>query len=198
MLSCHLRLLISCDSLVFWILSFDFSFCLIAWYLYYLLCIFLLLHSTSKKNRLVLKTKRHGCNNKRSKDNELNVNKVKTQSGKFRNYKKNNSEKKKQAAIPTNKIHVLILSDLRFQTIKLAILKVVYDMTATITHSVGRNPCILYVNFSSDVHIYVSGYFMYFGVEILSGDRSTSRECKTSSPVRKLRRFHCRRINHDW
>jgi len=37
MLSCHLCLLISCDSLVFWILSFDCSFCLIAWYLYFLL-----------------------------------------------------------------------------------------------------------------------------------------------------------------
>jgi len=36
MLSCHLCLLISCYSLVFWILSFDCSFCLIAWYLYFL------------------------------------------------------------------------------------------------------------------------------------------------------------------
>jgi len=34
MLSCYLCLLISCDSLVFWILSFDCSFCLIAWYRY--------------------------------------------------------------------------------------------------------------------------------------------------------------------
>jgi len=33
MVSCHLCLLISCDSLVFWILSFDGFFCLIAWYL---------------------------------------------------------------------------------------------------------------------------------------------------------------------
>jgi len=32
-----LCLLISCYSLVFWILSFDCSFCLIAWYLYFLL-----------------------------------------------------------------------------------------------------------------------------------------------------------------
>jgi len=37
MLSSHLCLLISCDCLVFWILSFNFSFCLIAWYLYFLL-----------------------------------------------------------------------------------------------------------------------------------------------------------------
>jgi len=35
MLSCHLCLLISGDSLVFLILSFDCSFCLIAWYLYF-------------------------------------------------------------------------------------------------------------------------------------------------------------------
>jgi len=34
MLSCHLFLLILCDSLVFWILSCDCTFCLIAWYLY--------------------------------------------------------------------------------------------------------------------------------------------------------------------
>jgi len=37
MLSCHLCLLVSCDDLVFWILSFDCTFCLIAWYLYFLL-----------------------------------------------------------------------------------------------------------------------------------------------------------------
>jgi len=37
MLSCHLCLLISCDSLVFWILSFDCSFCLIVCCLYILL-----------------------------------------------------------------------------------------------------------------------------------------------------------------
>jgi len=36
MLSCHLCLLISCYSLVFWILSFDCSFCLVAWFLYIL------------------------------------------------------------------------------------------------------------------------------------------------------------------
>jgi len=36
MLSCHLCL-ISCYSLVFWILGFDCSFSLIAWYLYVLL-----------------------------------------------------------------------------------------------------------------------------------------------------------------
>jgi len=34
-LSCHLCLLISGYSLVFWILNFDYSFCLIAWYLYF-------------------------------------------------------------------------------------------------------------------------------------------------------------------
>jgi len=37
MLSCHLCLHVLCDSLVFWILSFDCSVCLIAWYLYFLL-----------------------------------------------------------------------------------------------------------------------------------------------------------------
>jgi len=34
MLSCHLCLVISCNFLVFWSLSFDCSLCLIAWYLY--------------------------------------------------------------------------------------------------------------------------------------------------------------------
>jgi len=42
MLFCHLCLLISCDSLVFWILSFDYSLCLFAWYLYFLLFYILL------------------------------------------------------------------------------------------------------------------------------------------------------------
>jgi len=37
MLFCHLCLLISCYSLVFWILSFECFFCLIAWYLYFYL-----------------------------------------------------------------------------------------------------------------------------------------------------------------
>jgi len=36
MLSCHLCLLISCYSLVYCVLSFDCSFCLSAWYLYFL------------------------------------------------------------------------------------------------------------------------------------------------------------------
>jgi len=36
---CHLCLLISFNCLVFWILSFDCSFCLIAWYLYVLLIV---------------------------------------------------------------------------------------------------------------------------------------------------------------
>jgi len=37
MLSCHLSLLILCYGLVFWILNFDCSFGLIAWYLYFFL-----------------------------------------------------------------------------------------------------------------------------------------------------------------
>jgi len=37
MLSCHLCLLVSCYSLVFWILGFGCSFCLITWCLYFLL-----------------------------------------------------------------------------------------------------------------------------------------------------------------
>jgi len=37
MLSCHVCLLISRDCLVFWVLSFDCSICLIAWYLHFLL-----------------------------------------------------------------------------------------------------------------------------------------------------------------
>jgi len=41
MLSCHLCLLILCYSLVFCLLSFDYSFCLIAWYLYMFLLVFL-------------------------------------------------------------------------------------------------------------------------------------------------------------
>jgi len=39
MLSCRLCLLISCDSLVFCLLSFDCSFCLIAWYLFIFLTV---------------------------------------------------------------------------------------------------------------------------------------------------------------
>jgi len=35
MLSWHLCLFISCDSLVFWILSFDYSLRLIVWYLFF-------------------------------------------------------------------------------------------------------------------------------------------------------------------